>query len=110
MSDATIDGKTVVKLKKPILVMGQSRDELSFREPTAEDIERFGFPLLIDDAEVQPEVADVTRPAAPDIRFDEKKMTAHLAVLSNVPIADIRKLSPGDWLRCSFALSVHFLG
>lgn len=109
MSDVATDGKTVVKLKRPILVMGQSRDELSFREPTAEDIERFGFPLLIDDPEVEPEVADVTRPVAPDIRFDEKKMTSHIAVLSNVPIADIRKLSPGDWLRCSFALSVFFL-
>jgi hypothetical protein len=103
------EGTRVAKLSKPILVMGKLTSELTFREPTAEDIERFGFPLIIDEDDTDPAIVDMTKARAPDVRFDEKKMTAHMAVLSNAPIADIRRMSPRDWLSCAYVISVFFL-
>ncbi len=96
-------------LSKPLRVFDKELTKLVFREPTAEDIERYGFPLILDDSADDPMTADPTKPKAPDIRFDAKSMTAHIAVLSGTPIVNIRKLSAGDWLRCAYKVSVFFL-
>jgi hypothetical protein len=107
-ADKPDDDGIFVDLRKPIMSMGQEVKRLTFREPTAEDIERYGFPLIIADEE-DPAVADPMKPKMPDISFNAKSMTEHIAILSKVPMVNIRKLSSGDWLRCAYKLSVFFL-
>ncbi len=106
---AAVEDEIFVDLSKPIVAMGKEVAKLTFREPSAGDIERYGFPLIIDDSADDPMTADPTKPKAPDIRFDTKSMTAHIAALSGVPIVNIRKLSSGDWLRCAYKVSIFFL-
>jgi hypothetical protein len=88
-----------IALKKPIVGLlpdGAKIEELSLREPTAKDIEVCGNPC-------RPnwETGEVT--------FDEKKMSAIIAQLSNVPPPFISKLDPRDWTNAAWRVHSFFL-
>lgn len=69
--------------------------ELSFREPTGGDINRYGNPVRIDqDGE---------------IIIDERKMTAMISILSGVLLPFIEALDPRDWNSCAYRLRGFFL-
>jgi hypothetical protein len=97
------DGAVRVKLSREIKVPGktgiETTDHLTFREPTAEDIEIAGCPVNIDsDSRGEPKVL-----------FDEVKMNAMLARLSNIPLPFIRKMRAMDWQNCAWAISPFFV-
>ena len=69
--------------------------ELSFREPTGGDINRFGNPVRID--------------GNGDIVVDERKMTAMMAALSGLIPAVLDRMDPRDWNSCAYRLRGFFL-
>jgi hypothetical protein len=89
---------TVVKLRKSVIANGDETNELSFREPTAGDIERFGNPVLLDMG-LDP----------PRITFDSKAMTQMMASLATVPPSTIRQMHTKDWNTCAWQLAGFFL-
>jgi hypothetical protein len=74
-------------------------DHLTFREPTAEDIEMAGCPVIID--------ADSR--GEPKVLFDEQKMNAMFARLSGLPLPFIRLMRASDWTNCAWAIAPFFV-
>jgi len=91
-------GLIKLKLRKPILVEGEPKTEVSFREPTGGDIERCGNPVNMDFAGEVPKVT-----------FDERKMTAMLAQLAAVPPSSIRSMHPKDWITAAWTIAGFFV-
>jgi hypothetical protein len=83
-------------LHKPIRDQdGKELAELSFREPTAGDIVRFGNPMrLTNDFEAV---------------IDERKMTLMMAQLSGVLSPMLDKMDARDWNSCAYRLRTFFL-
>jgi Phage tail assembly chaperone proteins, E, or 41 or 14 len=107
MNDATggtttqTDGKSTSlkrKLMKPITAHGQTYSELTFREPTAEDIERVGLPCTI---KVGVEEFE--------IKHDAKAWLAMMSNLATVPPSSIRQLDPRDYSSIIWLLQGYFL-
>ena len=74
---------------------GRELTELSFREPTAGDINRCGNPVrLTNDF---------------DAAIDERKMTLMIATLSGVLSPMLDKMDPRDWNSCAYRLRAFFL-
>ena len=74
---------------------GKELAELSFREPTAGDINRCGNPVrLTNDF---------------DAAIDERKMTLMIATLSGVLSPMLDKMDPRDWNSCAYRLRAFFL-
>jgi hypothetical protein len=74
---------------------GKELAELSFREPTAGDIVRYGNPVrLTNDF---------------DAAIDERKMTVMIAALSGVLSPMLDKMDPRDWNSCAYRLRTFFL-
>lgn len=96
---ASPSSDTVVKLRKPIQANGEDVSELKFREPTGGDIERVGNPVNID---------VFTNQGVPTTSFDEKKMSAMMALLAGVPPSSVRLLHPKDWNNCAWSLLPFF--
>ena len=69
--------------------------ELSFREPTAGDINRYGNPVRLTDDY--------------DAVIDERKMTLIMANLSGVLSPMLDKMDPRDWNSCADRLRTFFL-
>jgi hypothetical protein len=69
--------------------------ELSFREPTAGDINRYGNPVRLTDDY--------------DAVIDERKMTLIMANLSGVLSPMLDKMDPRDWNSCAYRLRTFFL-
>lgn len=97
------DGAISVRLSRAIKAPGPkgitTTDRLVFREPTAEDIEMAGCPVIIDsDSRGEPKVL-----------FDEKKMNAMFERLSGIPLPFIRLMRGSDWTNCAWAISVFFV-
>ena len=69
--------------------------ELSFREPTGGDINRYGNPVRIDQNG--------------DVIIDEKKMTMIMASLSGILLPFIEQMDPRDWNSCAYRLRSFFL-
>jgi hypothetical protein len=97
------DGAIRVKLSRELKIPGkhgiETTDRLVFREPTAEDIELAGCPVIIDsDSRGDPKVL-----------FDERKMNEMLARLSGIPIPFIRKMRGSDWTNCAWAITPFFV-
>jgi hypothetical protein len=97
------DGAVRVTLSRELKVPGKhgiaATTALIFREPTAEDIEIAGCPVNIDsDSRGEPKVL-----------FDEVKMNAMLARLSNTPLPFIRKMRASDWTNCAWAVTPFFV-
>ena len=87
----------VVKLRKPVIANGDEVMELTFREPTAGDIDNVGNPVLIDP------FGDVAR-----YSFDSKMMTNMMSVLAAVPPSTIRRMHPKDWNNAAWLLLRFF--
>jgi hypothetical protein len=69
--------------------------ELSFREPTGGDINRYGNPVRID--------------TAGEVIIDEQKMTLMMAGLSGVLSPMLQTMDPRDWNSCAYRLRGFFL-
>lgn len=74
---------------------GNSVKELSFREPTGGDINRYGNPVRIDQNG--------------DVLIDEKKMTMIMSSLSGILLPFIEQMDPRDWNSCAYRLRSFFL-
>lgn len=97
------DGAIRVTLSRALKVPAAngigSTTHLTFREPTAEDIEIAGCPVIIDsDSRGEPKVL-----------FDERKMNAMFAQLSGIPLPFIRLMRGQDWTNCAWAISPFFV-
>lgn len=91
----------VVVLRKPIkLGSEETITELTFREPTAADIERCGNPVSLDFSK---------NPDTPMMVFDTKSMSAMMSVLAAVPPSTIKKMSTRDWNSAAWGLASFFL-
>ncbi len=69
--------------------------ELSFREPTGGDINRYGNPVRID--------------TAGEVIIDERKMTLMMGALSGVLSPLLERMDPRDWNTCAYRLRVFFI-
>ena len=85
---------TMVKLQKAVVANGEPVTELTFREPTGHDIERYGNPINFNGERFV---------------YDEKKMTMMLAMLASVPPSTIRAMHPGDWNTAAWKVAGFFI-
>lgn len=69
--------------------------ELTFREPTGGDINRYGNPVRINQDG--------------DVIIDERKMTMMISTLAGVLLPFIEALDPRDWNSCAYRLRGFFL-
>jgi hypothetical protein len=74
---------------------GEETRELSFREPTGGDINRYGNPVRVNQEG--------------DVVIDERKMTTIMAALSGVLQPLIERMDPRDWNSCAYRLRGFFL-
>jgi hypothetical protein len=89
----------VIALRKSVVANGDEVMSLSFREPTAGDIEVCGNPVNI----------DVFAGETPKVTFDAKAMTAMLARLALVPPSTIRNMHPRDWNTAAWNIASFFM-
>jgi|SRR5215467_5141692 len=83
-------------IHKPIRTQqGDELRELTFREPTGGDINRYGNPVRVDQNG--------------DILMDERKMTLMMAALSGVLSPILERMDPRDWNSCAYRLRRFFL-
>lgn len=82
-------------LHKPIRVNGELVKELSFREPTGGDINRYGNPVHVD--------------YSGEARVEVSAMRHMMAALAGVLPPDIDTLDPRDWNSCAYRLRGFFL-
>jgi tail assembly chaperone E/41/14-like protein len=69
--------------------------ELTFRQPTAGDINRYGNPVRIDfNGEVQ---------------IDDQKMMRVIAALTGILVPNLEAMDPRDWTSCAYRLRSFFL-
>lgn len=87
----------VVPLRKSVIANGDEVMELTFREPTAGDIDRVGNPVLIDPFGDRPKYS-----------FDSKLMTSMMSVLAAVPPSTIKHMHPKDWNNAAWLLLGFF--
>jgi tail assembly chaperone E/41/14-like protein len=74
---------------------GDMIKELSFREPTGGDINRYGNPCQVDQNG--------------DVLILDRKMTTMMAVLSGVLQPFIETMDPRDWNSCAYRLRGFFI-
>jgi hypothetical protein len=74
---------------------GNELRELSFRQPTGGDINRYGMPVRID--------------MDGDVQMDEKKMTLMMTALTGVMTPFLEAMDPRDWSSCAYRLRNFFL-
>jgi hypothetical protein len=87
---------TVRLLHRPIRNnKGEEVRELSFREPTGGDINRYGNPVRINQEG--------------DVVIDERKMTLIMAALSGILSPLLERMDPRDWNSCAYRLRNFFL-
>jgi hypothetical protein len=85
-------------LSKPVEAHGESLSVLRWREPTGGDIERAGIPVTLDFFGDKPA-----------IQFNEKKMSAMISVLCQVPPSSVKQLTAGDWQAIAWKLTRFFM-
>jgi len=88
----------VVVLRKPVMIGDEEIKQLTFREPTAADIERCGNPVNIDFFGETPKMS-----------FDAKSMSAMMSALSGVAPPIIKRLNTRDWNSAAWGLASFFL-
>lgn len=74
---------------------GEMVGELSFREPTGGDINRYGNPCMVDQYG--------------DVVILDRKMTTMIAVLSGILQPFIEAMDPRDWNSCAYRLRGFFI-
>ncbi len=89
----------VFHLRKPIIANGEEVKELTFREPTAADIERTGNPVLI----------DMLSGETPKLTFDAKAMSQMMALLAGVPPSTVKQMNTKDWNSAAWTLASFFM-
>jgi len=94
---AVADSTIVIPLRRPVVAHGEEIKELRLREPTADDIDRIGNPVLIGIYEDNPKV-----------HFDNKVMTSMIANLASVPPSSVKKIHTKDWNNAAWALMGFF--
>lgn len=95
-------GPVTIKLRAPVEANGQTIDEITFREPTAADIELCGNPVCLDWSAAGPTMQ-------PKPYFDAKIMTHMMSVLAAVPPSSIRKMKTKDWNTAAWSLAGFFM-
>lgn len=94
-----VDGSITVTLRKSIIANGDETKELTFREPTAADIERTGNPVNV----------DMLSGDVPKLTFDAKAMTQMMSLLAAVPPSSIRQMNTRDWNSAAWQLAAFFM-
>lgn len=89
----------VFKLRKAVIANGDEVTELTFREPTAADIERVGNPVNL----------DFFQGDTPKATFDAKAMTNMMSLLAAVPPSAIRGMHPRDWNTIAWSIAPFFM-
>lgn len=89
----------VINLRKPVMANGEEVSELTFREPTAGDIEMVGNPVNL----------DFLSGETPKATFDTKAMTQMMSRLAAVPPSTIRQMHPRDWNTAAWSLASFFM-
>jgi Phage tail assembly chaperone proteins, E, or 41 or 14 len=79
--------------------MSPTTTHLTFREPTAMDIDAVGNPVS----------NDFSRGWPPMPVIDSKKMTLMMARLANISPKSILEMKARDWSTCSLAVQIFFL-
>jgi hypothetical protein len=74
---------------------GEELKELTFREPTGADINRYGNPVRVNQDG--------------DIVIDERKMSFVMSALSGVLTPMLERMDPRDWNSCAYRLRGFFL-
>jgi hypothetical protein len=74
---------------------GDMIKELTFREPTGGDINRYGNPCTVDQNG--------------DVVILDRKMTTMIAVLSGILQPFIEMMDPRDWNSCAYRLRSFFI-
>jgi tail assembly chaperone E/41/14-like protein len=74
---------------------GEEVRELTFREPSGGDINRYGNPVRINQEG--------------DAIIDERKMTLIMAALSGILSPLLERMDPRDWNSCAYRLRNFFL-
>ena len=69
--------------------------EISFREPSGGDINRYGNPCMVDQAG--------------DVIIIDRKMTVMMAALSGILQPFIETMDPRDWNSCAYRLRGFFI-
>ena len=97
--EVKINGATspiIVKLRKSVIANGDEVNELSFREPTAADIERAGGNPV-----------NIVEGSNARVVFDTAAMTQMMSLLAAVPPSTIRQMNTKDWNNVAWKLA-HF--
>lgn len=76
----------VINLDRPIMVRGESVDQLTIREPEGEDLMEIGYPYLIVTGDDKSEAIEL-RP---------KIIGRYLVKLANIPPSSVKQLSIAD--------------
>jgi len=101
VNGAKVNDKVIVKLRKAIIANGDEVKELTFREPTAGDIERVGTnPVNIE---------QVGETGKLKVTFDTKAMSHMMSILAAVPPSTIRQMNPKDWNTAAWELASFFM-
>jgi hypothetical protein len=85
-------------LSKPIHAHGEELRFLKWREPTGADIERAGNPIVVDFFGEKP-----------SLTFNEKKMSAMISALCQIPPSSVRQLTASDWNSIAWKLVRFFM-
>jgi hypothetical protein len=88
------------ELARPIQAHGQEITVLKWREPTAGDLEYAGVPITVD---------FFTDSGKPTVSFNEKKMSAMISRLCQVPPSSVSQLAAGDWHGIAWKLVRFFM-
>ena len=92
--------QVTIELGRPIKShFSPTTTSLTFREPTAMDIDAVGNPITMDFGRGWPPLPVV----------DAKKMTQMLARLAHVAPSSILQMTARDWSTCSLAVQIFFL-
>lgn len=94
-----VSSSIVIQLRKSVIANGDEVKELSFREPTAADIERVGNPVNV----------DMLSGDVPKLSFDAKAMTQMMGLLAAVPPSTIRQMHTRDWNTAAWQLASFFM-
>jgi Phage tail assembly chaperone proteins, E, or 41 or 14 len=96
----TMPTEITVKLSRPIVThLSPKTEALTFREPTAMDIDAVGNPVSNDFRNGWPPLPVI----------DSKKMTMMMARLASISPKGILEMTARDWSTCSLAVQVFFL-
>jgi len=88
----------ILKLRKSVPANGADVMELTFREPTVDDIIRCGDPVRIDYFSGEAKVI-----------YNNDAVSAMMSTLAAVPPSTIKKLALKDWKNGRLLLTIPFL-